>query len=540
MPGPSEKRSEQTWTPAAVAVSILLLVGGPVIRLGADDGAAVPASAERPWNIITIVTDDQGAWALGSYGNDEIRTPNLDRLAGQGMRFTNAFTASPVCTASRVTLLTGLYPSQVGTTDVFAWANWEDGLANGVPTWPRALRDEGYVTGLIGKWHLGSGAEYYPTRYGIDYFYGFLGGSHRPMDPVLVRDGEAGKVQGSLPDILVDDAMDFVETHADRPFALMLHFRAPHLPYGPIPEVDSAPFEGRELTVPGLTEYDRDYMGINEMGEGGIVVDGEATAAHRRYLQGAMRAYYASIHSVDRNLGRLFERLDELQLSERTIIIFTSDQGYLLGHRGMTNKGAATPLRAGTYQPYEFVQINLFDLSVQVPLIIRWPGVTRPGSVTDELVSHIDLSTTIRSMVGAAVGEPADVKTDARDLTPLLRGEDVTWRDTVFAEYTPDQIGNLEFIRMARTRDWKLVRTYLNPGGNKLFHVAEDPAELRNLYYPPIGVVPRVDAYQEQRELLQERLDGWQSLTGDFAPALDEAYRNAKDARTSRWKAEKQ
>jgi arylsulfatase A-like enzyme len=150
-------------------------------------------------------------------------------------------------------------------------------------------------------------------------------------------------------------------------------------------------------------------------------------------------------------------------------------------------------------------------------------------------VSHIDLSTTIRSIAGAPLGEPAGVRTDARDLTPLLRGEDVRWRDTVFAEYTSDEIGNLEFIRMARTWNWKLVRTYVNPGGNKLYHLAEDPAELRNLYYPPRGVVPRLDAHEDQRELLQKRLDEWQALIGDFAPGLDEAYRSAKDARTSRW-----
>jgi len=538
MLGTSLRTITRSLSPPTALAEILLLAGFGVGGLCAA-GEATPESALPSWNIITIVTDDQGAWAVGSYGNDEVRTPNLDRLAEQGMRFTNAFAASPVCTPSRVTLLTGLYPSQVGTTDVFAWANWWDGgLPSGVPTWPRALRDEGYVTGLIGKWHLGSGAEHYPTRYGIDWFFGFLGGSHRPMDPVLVRDGEAAKLEGSLPDILVDDAMRFVETHAHRPFALMLHFRAPHLPYGPVPDIDSTPFEGRELTVPELTEYDRDYMGLNERGEGGIVVDADATAAIRRYLQGAMRAYYASIHSVDRNLGRLFARLDELQLSDRTIIIFTSDQGYLLGHRGMTNKGAATPLRAGTYQFLEFVQINLFDLSVRVPLIVRWPGVTPPGSVSDQLVSHIDLDPTIRSMVGAPPREPAGVHTDGRDLTPLLRGEDVSWRDTVFAEYTSDQIGNLELIRMARTRDWKLVRTYQNPGGNKLFHLTDDPAELRNLYYPQLGVVPPVDAYREQRELLQERLDEWHTLTGDFAPALDEAYRKARDARSSRWEAE--
>ena len=188
------------------------------------------------WNIISIVTDDQADWAVGAYGNREIVTPNMDRLAREGARFTQAFAASGVCTPSRVAFLTGLYPTQVGVTDVPYLRDPDDGLPRTVPTWPRVLQQHGYVTGLIGKWHLGRTMEHYPTNYGLDYFFGFLRGANLPMNPVLSRDGEISVVPGPTPDILMDDAMRFIERHQSHPFALMIHFRAPHAPHLPVPE----------------------------------------------------------------------------------------------------------------------------------------------------------------------------------------------------------------------------------------------------------------------------------------------------------------
>ena len=185
------------------------------------------------------------------------------------------------------------------------------------------LKRAGYFTGLVGKWHLGMQPQYHPTMKGFDHFTGFLGGGNSPINPTLEVDGKSRKFEGSLPDILTDDALAFVKKNKDRPFALMLNFRAPHLPYAPVPKVDSAPFAGLDPTIP-------DFPGLNV-----------------KQVKNWTREYYASVHSVDRNLGRLLALLDELGLTENTIVVFTSDHGYMIGHHGLHTKGNAAVVIMG-------------------------------------------------------------------------------------------------------------------------------------------------------------------------------------------------
>ena len=398
-----------------------------------------------------------------AYGNDEIVTPNMDRLAREGARFTHAFAASGVCTPSRVAHLTGLFPIHVGLTDV-PYRDPREGLPSGVPTWPRVLQQNGYRTGLVGKWHLGRAPEHHPTHFGLDYFFGFLGGSNRPQNPILSRDGKTVEVNGYTPDIFVDDAMRFIERNQSRPFALMLHFRAPHAPHLPVPEADLKPFKALDPTVPMVDPA------VARLDDDQEPADPEAIALHRRLLKQKMVTYYASVHSVDRNLGRLLQQLDDLDLTRKTIVVFTSDHGYMFGHRGMKGKGAAQPIRNHTLDEDVFF-VNMYDESFQVPLIIRWPDVVEGGRVIDELVSNVDFFPTFLGMVGVPV--PEGLSLQGQDFSPLLRGEDVSWRDVIFAEYTPQQIGVVEFIRMVRTKKWKLVRRYLNPGGNQLFDLGK-------------------------------------------------------------------
>jgi len=151
--------------------------------------ASMPAAGPEKWNVVSIVTDDQGAWALGCYGNKECRTPNMDRLAREGARFLNAFTPTPVCSPSRASMLCSLYGTQVGITDWIApqEADAGMGLAPDVLTWPKILHQQGYRTALIGKWHLGTQPRFHPTKNGFDHFFGFLGGGNQPMDPVLEK-----------------------------------------------------------------------------------------------------------------------------------------------------------------------------------------------------------------------------------------------------------------------------------------------------------------------------------------------------------------
>ena len=339
-------------------------------------GVAVGGAEPERYNMISIVTDDQARWAVGAYGNPEVRTPHIDRLADEGAKFLNAFVPTPVCSPSRVSFLTGLYGTQVGITDFLC--RQEEAAGLGLPdsavTWPAVLQRHGYATALVGKWHLGTQPRFHPTRHGFDHFFGWLL-TPQSIDPVLEVDGKDRQLHGSLPDLMVDEALRYVEAHRGRPFALLVHFLAPHHPYGPVPEVDSAPFKDLDPTVPSAPGLDADYV------------------------KAEMRKYYASVHSVDRNLGRLLDGLDKLDLARRTIVLFTSDHGYMIGHHGLQHKGNANWIAGGVPGPR---RPNMFDDSIRVPLLVRWPGVVRPGTVIPETVSNIDTFASILGMLGRA------------------------------------------------------------------------------------------------------------------------------------------
>ena len=500
------------------------------------------AAPDKTWNLIAIVTDDQASWAVGSYGNDDIQTPNMDRLAREGARFTNFFVTSPICTPSRATTLTGLYSQQSGIQDVTSRRDRYEGLPLGVPTWPRVLKEHGYKTGLIGKWHLGRARRNYPTNYGIDYFFGFVGGATTPMDPVLERDHEKKRYPGATPDILTDDAITFLDRNRKGPFALMLHFRAPHAPHLPVPEEDLTAFDGLDPDVvvvdpaEAIMDDDQDPPAPASI------------ALHKFLLKQKMISYYASVHSVDRNLGRVLDAIDEFGLSENTIVVFTSDNGYMYGHRGLKGKGVAQPIWNHTFQDNAGV-VNMFDESIRVPMIIRWPRIVKPGKVVDELVSNLDIYASYLGMLGIRV--PDNVSTLGLDFSPLLRDEPTDWRDIMFADLTTDQHPNLEFFRMARTKDWKLIRAYLNPAASQLYDLRNDPREFNNLYvtHKPSR------AYLEDGELdpddwramkyardempiqgkLEEQLHEWLIEIDDPVVELEQIWNAAKRATFEKW-----
>lgn len=438
----------------------------------------IPQEPEK-WNIISIVTDDQARWSIGAYGNRESSTPHMDRLAREGVRFLNAFVPHPVCSPSRVSFLTGLYSTRFGITDWISPEESEQGL--GLPpesvTWPEILKEHGYATALIGKWHLGTLPQHHPTRHGFDHFFGFLEGGNRPMNPTLEVEGETRQLEGSLPDLLVDDAIRFIDTHSQRPFALLLHFRAPHSPYLPVPEEDEAPFRSLQPSVP-----------IEE----GIDL---------KTIQTWTREYYSSVHSIDRNLGRLLDALDRQNLSEKTIVLFTSDHGYMIGHHSLRFKGNAHWVAGGVVGPK---RPNMYEESIAVPLMIRWPGVVRPGTEVSEMVTNTDILPSVLSMLGIEAPEESDL--DGRDFTPLIRGKKISWREAIYGQYDLHNNG-LAFMRMIRTTRWKLIRHHYSRMMDELYDLENDPQERRNLY--------RNGDFQEIRNRLQEELSAWQRSVDD-------------------------
>ncbi len=460
------------------------VVIGSLIFHGSLSATQLKAGPKRKTNLIYICTDDQGRWSLGAYGNKESKTPNMDRLAREGALFKNAFCATPVCSPSRVSFMTGKWGHQVGITD---WINPKEavnqrvGIPNTAMTWMQVLQNHGYSTGLIGKWHLGMLPEFHPTKHGFHHFFGFLGGGNTPMNPTLERAGKEEKLKGSLPDLLVDDALAFVRSNKDRPFALMLNFRAPHLPYGPVPEVDSAPFQQLDPTIP-------QHPGLD-------------IKAVKQFT----RAYYGSIHSVDRNLGRLLQLLDELGLTEDTIVVFTSDHGYMLGHHGLHTKGNATYIVTGDQRGKQ--RPNMFDHSLQVPLLIRWPRSIRRGAEVREFVSNIDA---FPSMLGLLdIPEPKDYKHHGKNFAPLVNDRDdtaIAWKNTIFAQYDLHNAGKAS-MRTIRNERWHLVRQYLGNQPDELFDLQNDPEELTNLFASP--------EHQATRVRLQTELDAWMRSIDD-------------------------
>ncbi len=417
------------------------------------------ASAETsPPNILFIYTDDQGPQALGASGNDQIKTPNMDRLFRAGAHLVNAFVTTPVCSPARVGVIASRYGSEVGITDWISESHL--GLDPAVVTWPKLLQRAGYRTGLVGKWHLGTLDKFHPTKMGYDYFMGFRAGGTRTKDPTLQIDGRTRKFQGLTVDVLTDHAIEFLRRNRDRRFALSLHHRAPHAAYLPVAPEDWTPYDKLDPTLPDYPDLQIDHV------------------------KKRTREYYASVTGIDRNLGRVLAALDELKLADKTVVIFTSDHGYNLGDHGLWYKGNAfwvtntIPPQVSHHVPAKR-RPNMFDTSLRVPAAVRWPGVIAPGTVVRRCVTNLDWYPTLLAM--AAVELPPGVTIRGRSFLPLLTGEDVPgWSDEFYAEYSMHH-GARTQMRTWRTPQWKLTRDLLSPQRDELYDLSGDPLERTNL-----------------------------------------------------------
>ncbi|MBI2421223.1 MAG: sulfatase-like hydrolase/transferase [Candidatus Hydrogenedentes bacterium] len=440
---------------------------------------------ERP-NIIFILTDDQAPWALGAAGNTDAHTPNMDRLAHEGARFTNFFVATPVCSPSRVELLTSRYGSEAGITDWISPSpgtkradESQLGLDPALPTWVRTLRDAGYRTGLVGKWHLGSQDRYHPSLFGYDRFYGFREGGAKALDPELEDDGAVATVEGYTSDLLTDKALDFIRHGAGegKPFLLSLHHRSPHAPYMPVPEEDWATVKDKSLTLPHPDTPNLDTTRIEK----------------------CMREYLASVAGVDRSLGRVMALLDELDIAKNTVVIFTSDHGYNIGHHGILHKGNGAWIT--TDEKKDVPRPNMWDTSLRTPTLLRWPGKVAPGRVIDQCITNLDWYPTLVAMTGGAVPESAG--THGRSFLPLLLGEDQPWDNTFYGQYAMHHYADAD-MHMIRTPEWKLVRDFLRTGAGELYDLKNDPEEAHNRIDDPA-----LAAVREKLDVeLKSRMEG--------------------------------
>lgn len=450
-------------------------------------------AAEQP-NILFIQTDDQASWSLG-LDNPEAATPHMDRLFSEGLRLTNCFTVTPVCSPSRASLMTSRYGSELGITD---WINRRVepklGMDPDLPNWVRLIRASGYRTALIGKWHLGTEDKFHPLQQGFDHFVGHREGGWQTKNPVLEKEGIETKLPGLTTDILADEVIDYLKTSpAEKPFLLCWHTRAPHTRWLPVADEDWAPFESLDPTVPNP-----DYPKLD-----------------RARVKKMTREYHASVRGVDRNLGRVLASLDVLGLRENTVVIFTSDHGYSMGHNGIWHKGnghwVLTEPPAGSDNIPKGQHPNLYDHSLRVPTAIRWPGKIAAGTY-DGMVSNLDWFPTLLEVAG--VDMPMDAQVRGRPI-PLRDREEAAEEAPFFAQYSTHHQSRTH-MRAIRTSSWKLVRDFLNPHRDQLYDLANDPEELRNL------IVSEDPAVVAKREALHGELISWMKSIQD--PALPDAH----------------
>ena len=460
------------------------------------------SAAATPPNIVFVLTDDQAPWAIGASGNKDAPTPNMDRLAREGAYLRSSFVVTPVCSPSRAALMTSRYGSELGITDwIHPRREPELGLDPELTTWPEVLQAAGYKTGLVGKWHLGVPDRFHPTKMGFDEFMGFREGGTKTANPTLEVNGEPKALKGLTADILTDEALGFLDRHKEKPFLLCLHYRAPHTRWLPVADEDMAPLKDRPLTIPNP-----EYPQLNV-----------------KRVERMMREYIASVRSVDRNLGRLLEKLDELKLSSSTIVIFTSDHGYNMGHNGIWHKGNGHWVLNETPPATENIprgqRPNMYDHSLRVPTIVRWPGTTKPGALIDRTVTSLDWYPTIVAMAQQEL--PQDSTIRGRSFVPLLKGDAAPdWNDDLYAEYSTHHQSRTH-MRMYRTRRWKLVRDFLNAGRDELYDLQSDGAESNNLINSENDEHQRV-----RRELDAKILAAMHTVDDDVLKTLEKESTN--------------
>jgi len=425
--------------------------------------AAQSKDSKRP-NIVYIMSDDHAAHAVSAYGSKINQTPNIDRIAEDGIRFNHCYAVNSICTPSRATILTGKYSHLNGV----AFFNRFDGSQ---PTVAKYLQAAGYYTGMIGKWHLGTE----PT--GFDK-WAILPGQGKYHDPDFMKPDGLSVIKGYVTDIITDMSLDFIKNRPQgKPFFLMCHHKAPHRNWQP-DEEHKKMFENREIPEPA-TLYD-DYstrtdaareatMTIkNDLNKNDLKMDPptglEGKALLKWKYQRYMKDYLACIASVDDNVGRLLDFLDKAGLRENTIVIYTSDQGFFLGDHGWYDKRF------------------MYEESIKMPFLVRWPGAAKPGSVQDGLAINPDFAPTFMD----AAGLPVPVDMQGKSLVPLIKGDmPENWRTSFhYRYYDESEEHHVRSHYGVRTKTHKLIY-FWKQNQWEMYDLVTDPGELRNLYDDP-------------------------------------------------------
>ncbi|HRN62037.1 MAG TPA: sulfatase [Luteimonas sp.] len=483
----------------------LKLLGGGALALsaaqmlGCAPAVVRPRSARRP-NIVFIMTDDHAQSALGIYGNRLLRTPHLDRIGHEGLRFDHGFVTNALCLPSRATYLTGQYSHVHGMR-----TNGEESGFTGEPllqnsqTWPNLLRTAGYHTGVVGKWHVNTPPEGY-DRIAV------LPGQGVYFDPPMLVDGVMRPQRGHTDDVIGDHALAFLrERPKDRPFALLYQFKAPHRGWEPAPRFERA-FEDIEIPVPdslleslsarpeALRKADMRIADMPDFHREGVDPSLPEDERARRNFQIFIKRYYRVLLGVDENVGRVLDYLDQAGLAEDTIVVYTSDNGFFLGEHGLFDKRL------------------MYEQSILVPMLLRWPGAVAAGGVERRFALNIDVAPTFLDLAGAAVPDTMQ----GTSWRPLLAGGDAPWRrDFMYQYYEFPAVHCVRPHRGVRDDRWKYIRWNPAPAEDELYDLQSDPDERHNL----AGSPEHADELERLRgRLAQLRREYADNDPDDYAP----------------------
>lgn len=435
---------------ACVCLSVGCLLGGTI------------RAADQP-NVIIILTDDQGTLDANCYGASDLATPNIDALASRGIRFTQFYAAAPVCSPSRAALMTGRYPVRAGVPGNVSSTAGNAGMPTEQVTIAETFKAAGYATAHIGKWHLGYSTDTMPQAQGFDTSFGHMGGcidnfSHffywnGPNRHDLHMNGvEVQKPGKYFPDLMVEEASQFIDKNRDRPFLMYFASNGPHYPY----------------------QGDPKWL------------------EHYRDLPYPRNLYAAFLSSIDERIGTLLKRVDELGLREKTIVVFQSDHGHSTEERAHFGGGSAGPYRGAKF--------SLFEGGIRVPAILSWPGHVAQGEARPQLALGCDWLPTLAALSGVPLIQK-DI--DGVDLTAVLKSTDVPTPHGMVHWYVGENNGQWA----VRDANWKLIGKALDSSGGeltaddkKLFlsNLAEDMTERKNFAAEHPDVVARLKAAHEK------------------------------------------
>jgi arylsulfatase A-like enzyme len=472
-------------------------------------------STELKPNILFILVDDLGWKDLGCYGSDFYETPNIDRLAAEGVRFTDAYASCPVCSPTRASIMTGKYPTRHGITDWIPGRQNEPGPQPYEKMLPKPFKQQldldeitiaemlsknGYQSRFFGKWHLGD-SNYYPDKQGFDINYGGChkggpwgqGAYYYPWPDMPNLEGKEGDF---LPYKLTDYVMDFIEESKDTSFFAFLSFYSVHVPI-------MAPDTSVEKYIPKVEElgYTPDQrFDTNDTWAANLPEDQQKRAIERKVQDNAK--YAAMINVVDQNVGRLLDLLAKLELEKNTIIVFTSDNGGLIN--GKHSATSLLPLRGGKGWVYEG--------GIRVPLIIKWPGKGKSNHVANQLAISNDFYPTLLEMCSIEIN--SGYPNDGISLVPALKGEMANER-ALFWHYPHSPEPSRGMAGAIREGNYKLIENYEN-GNIELYDLQNDIGEKYNL----------VDSLPGKVKELKQEFGIWKKETGAKMPVINKKYRN--------------